>query len=106
MNVNEETIQYVRRAMRSLDPSLDDPFEWPGHDFGMDGEAGKALLGSAVGRWPGHFLMQQKRQLNGDNYIEKVSVFKSDKAGSLPYFLFYVAKPGIAQTTRFGIGIR
>ncbi|KAF1360597.1 hypothetical protein EJ07DRAFT_71559, partial [Lizonia empirigonia] len=90
MNVNKETNQHVRRAMQSLEPSLDDPVGWPGRDFEMDSDTGKALSGSPVGRWAGHFLMQRRRQLDGDNYIEKVRLFKSEKAGSLLYFLFYV----------------
>jgi hypothetical protein len=34
--------------------------------------------------------MQHKRQLGGNKWISKVRVFKSEKAGSFPYFLFYV----------------
>jgi hypothetical protein len=56
----------------------------------MESDAGRALLGSPVGRWAGCFLMQHKRQLGGNKYISKVRVFKSEKLGSLPYLLFYV----------------
>ena len=34
--------------------------------------------------------MQHKRQLGGNKWISKVRVFKSEKADSWPYFLFYV----------------
>jgi hypothetical protein len=63
---------------------------WPGHEFSIDTDAGKALLGSPVGRWAGYFLMQHKWQLGGNKYISKLRVFKSEKEGNWPYFLFYV----------------
>lgn len=91
MIINKETNQLIKRAMQTLTSPLEGPIGWPGHDFSMDTEAGKALLGSPVGRWAGYFLMQHKRQLGGDKYIEKVRVFKSEKEGSWPYFVFYVA---------------
>ena len=31
--------------------------------------------------------------MGGNRYISKVRVFKSEKPGSLPYFLFYVEEP-------------
>lgn len=96
MIINKETNQHVRRAMKTLVPPLDGPVGWPGHDFTMESEAGRALLGSPVGRWSGYLLMQHKRQLGGDRSIEKVRVFKSEKAGSLPYLLFYAQKAGSA----------
>jgi hypothetical protein len=37
--------------------------------------------------------MQHKRQLGGSKWISKVRVFKSEKAGSLPYLLLYVEGP-------------
>jgi hypothetical protein len=90
MIINPETNRHVKRALSSLDPPREEADGWPGHDFGMDTEAGKALLGSPVGRWAGYFLMQHKRQLGGNKQISKVRVFKSEKEGSWPYFLFYV----------------
>jgi hypothetical protein len=90
MIINKETNQHVQRALSTLDPPKRDAEVWPGHEFSMETDAGKALLGSPVGRWAGYFLMQHKRQLGGNKYISKMRVFKSEKEGSWPYFLFYV----------------
>jgi len=90
MIINKETNQHVKRALGTLSPPKEDAEGWPGHDFSLETDAGKALLGSPVGRWAGYFLMQHKRQLGGNKYISKVRVFKSEKEGSWPYFLFYV----------------
>ncbi|USP75837.1 hypothetical protein yc1106_03111 [Curvularia clavata] len=96
MIINKETNQHVKRALGTLSPPKYEPDGWPGHDFNMDTDAGRALLGSPVGRWAGYFLMQHKRQLGGSKYITNVRVFKSEKEGSWPYFLFYVKGPGMA----------
>jgi hypothetical protein len=90
MIINKETNQHITRALGTLNPPKEDVEVWPGHDFDMKTDAGKALLGSPVGRWAGYFLMQHKRQLGGSKWISKVKVFKSEKGGSWPYFLFYV----------------
>jgi hypothetical protein len=90
MIINKETNQHIKRALGTLNPPKEDVEGWPGHEFDMESDAGKALLGSPVGRWAGYFLMQHKRQLGGNRWISKVRVFKSEKAGSWPYFLFYV----------------
>ena len=91
--VNPETTRHIERALGTLSPPKEDPERWPGHDFSMDTDAGKALLGSPVGRWAGYFLMQHKRRLGGNKFISKVRVFKSDEKGNWPYLLFYVAGP-------------
>ncbi|EUC47215.1 hypothetical protein COCMIDRAFT_24834 [Bipolaris oryzae ATCC 44560] len=96
MIINKETNQHVKRALGTPSPPKDEPDGWPGHNFNMDTDEGKALLGSPVGRWAGYFLMQHKRQLGGNKYISNVRVFKSEKEGSWPYFLFYVEGPSIA----------
>ena len=93
MIINPETNRHIRRALKTLDPPREEVEGWPGVDFDMESEAGRALLGSPVGRWAGYFLMQHKRQLGGDKYVSKVRVFKSEKPGSLPYLLFYVKGP-------------
>lgn len=90
MIINKETNQHVKRALGTLSPPKEDVEGWPGHEFSLETDAGKALLGSPVGRWAGYFLMQHKRQLGGNKFISKVRVFKSEKEGSWPYFLFYV----------------
>jgi hypothetical protein len=90
MIINEETNQHVKRALDKLSPPKEDVEGWPGHEFSMETDAGKALLGSPVGRWAGYILMQHKRQLRGKKHISKLRVFKSEKQGSWPYFLFYV----------------
>lgn len=100
MIINKETNQHVKRALGMLSPPKEEADGWPGHDFNMDTDAGKALLGSPVGRWAGYFLMQHKRQLGGNKYISKVRVFKSEKEGSWPYFLFYVEGPEPATSTK------
>ena len=91
MIINKETNQHVNRALQTLSPSKEEVEGRPGHEFSMESKAGKALLGSPVGRWASYFLMQHKRQLGGNKYIEKVRVLESEKEGSWPYFLFYVA---------------
>jgi hypothetical protein len=88
MVINKETNQHARRIMGSLEPSRETPDGWPRRDFGMDSEAGKALLGIPVGRWAEYFLMQHKKQLGGNRYISKARVFVSEKEGSFPYLLF------------------
>ncbi|OAL51078.1 hypothetical protein IQ07DRAFT_586641 [Pyrenochaeta sp. DS3sAY3a] len=94
--INTETNKHVRRALASLEVPKEEIGYWPGTEFSMDTEAGKALLGSPVGRWGGYFLIQHKRQLGGDKYISKVRVFASAKYGDLPYLLFYVSSPAVA----------
>lgn len=89
-----------KKRYRSFEPPLEDPKVWPGSDFAMDSPAGHALLGSPVRRWAGYFLMQHKRQLGGNRWIEKVRVFRSEKEGSLPYLLFYVS--GSMEETKSG----
>ncbi|KAJ4367105.1 Mitochondrial import inner membrane translocase subunit tim8 [Neocucurbitaria cava] len=104
MIINPETNRHIRRALSSLSPPKDTADGWPGTEFDMQSEAGKALLGSPVGRWAGYFLMQHKRQLGGSKVISKVRVFKSEKAGSLPYLLFYVEDGGGPGETP-GLGV-
>jgi hypothetical protein len=98
MIINPETNRHIRRALKALKPEKKEVEGWPGFDFDMESDEGKALLGSPVGRWAGYFLMQHKRQLGGNKYISKVRVFKEEKAGSLPYLLFYVQGPDPAPT--------
>jgi hypothetical protein len=94
--INTETNRHIRKALRTLTPPKTEADLWPGTDFDMETDAGKALLGSPVGRWAGYFLMQHKRQLGGNKFISKVRLFKSDKPGSLAFFLFYVDGPAPA----------
>jgi hypothetical protein len=104
MVLNKETNQHIRRALKTLEPPLDGVPGWPGAEFSMESEEGKAFLGSPVGRWAGYLLLQHKRQLGGDKWIEKVRVFRSEKEGSWPYLLFYVAGPeesGDEKTKKF-----
>ncbi|KAG9387779.1 Vacuolar amino acid transporter protein 1 [Pyrenophora tritici-repentis] len=100
MIINKETNQYVKRALDTLSPPKEEADGWAGNDFAMDTDEGKALLGSPVGRWAGYFLLQHKRQLGGNKYISKVRVFKSEKEGSSPYFLFYVEGPAAMAEKR------
>jgi len=79
MVINKETNQYIRRILSELTPPEEETKTWPGHEFSMDSDAGKALLGSPMGRWAGYFLMQHKRQLGGNKFISKVRVFRSEK---------------------------
>ncbi|KAH3906715.1 hypothetical protein HBI56_228980 [Parastagonospora nodorum] len=95
MVINRETNQRINKALSELTPPEEDTKGWQGHEFGMDSDAGKALLGAPVGRWAGYFLIQHKRQLGGNRFISKVRVFKSEKEGSWPYMLFYVDGPKI-----------
>jgi hypothetical protein len=104
MVINKETNQHIRRALSSLTPPLEEVLSWLGTEFSMDSEQGKALLGSPVGRWAGYFLLQHKRQLGGSKWIEKVRVFRSEKEGSWPYLLFYVAGPEAGMDTVQGDG--
>jgi hypothetical protein len=91
--INTETNRHIRKALKTLTPPKTEADLWPGTDFDMETDAGKALLGSPVGRWAGYFLMQHKRQLGGNKFISKVRLFKSDKSGSLAFFVFYVDGP-------------
>ncbi|KAF1851007.1 uncharacterized protein K460DRAFT_382536 [Cucurbitaria berberidis CBS 394.84] len=100
--INRETNKHIRRVLSTLTPPQDETHSWPGHEFSMDSDAGKALLGSPVGRWAGYFLIQHKRQLRGDKHFSKVRIFKSGGEGSLPYLLFYVE--GHAQASRLEQG--
>jgi hypothetical protein len=93
MVINRETNLYIEKALSELTPPEENTKGWPGHEWRMDSNAGKALLGAPVGRWAGYFLMQHKRQLGGNKFISKVRVFKSGKEGSWPYILFYVDGP-------------
>ena len=106
MIINKETNQHVKRALGTLSPPKEEAAGWPGNDFSMDTDEGKALLGSPVGRWAGYFLLQHKRQVGGNKYISKVRVFKSEKEGSWPYFLFYVDGPVATLGLRRGEGDR
>jgi hypothetical protein len=91
--INTETNRHIRQALKTLTPPKTEAELWPGTEFDMNTDAGKALLGSPVGRWAGYFLMQHKRQLGGNKFISKVRLFKSEKPGSLAFFLFYVDGP-------------
>lgn len=84
MVINRETNQHIKKALLELTPPEEDTKGLPGHEWSMDSDAGKALLGAPVGRWAGYFLMQHKRQLDGNKFISKVRVFKSEKEGSWP----------------------
>lgn len=53
MIINEETNQYIREILKTLEPPLDKLPGWPGVEFGMESEEGKAPLGSPIGRWAG-----------------------------------------------------
>jgi hypothetical protein len=94
--INTETNRHIRKALKTLTPPKTEADLWPGTDFDMETDAGKALLGSPVGRWVGYFLMQHQRQLDGNKFISKVRLFKSDKPESLAFFLFYVDEPAPA----------
>jgi hypothetical protein len=101
MIINKETNQHVKHALSTLSPPKEEVEGWPGHEFSMESEAEKALLGSPVGRWVGYFLIQHKRQVGDNKYISKMRVFKSGKEGSWPYFLFYVE--GAAKSANDGV---
>ncbi|KAI4640738.1 hypothetical protein J4E93_008329 [Alternaria ventricosa] len=105
--MNPETRQHVKRARRTLSPPKGEvPDPWPGTDFSMETDAGKALLGSPVGRWAGYFLMQHKRRLGGNKVISKVRVFKGLEDENWPYFLFYVAgTTASAASEEAGMGV-
>ncbi|KAF2675742.1 hypothetical protein K458DRAFT_492907 [Lentithecium fluviatile CBS 122367] len=96
--VNAETNRLIRRAMKELGK------RWPGEEFSMDTDEGKALLGSPNGWSAGYFLMQHKEQLGGNKYTDKVQVFFV----SLPWVVFYVkgpdAAPDAAPENMAGIG--
>lgn len=102
MVLNKETNQHIRRVLKTLEPPLEEVPGWPGVEFSMESEEGKALLGSPVGRWAGYFLLQHRRQLGGNKWIEKVKVFRSEKEGSWPYLLFYVTGPEAAAKAKRG----
>ena len=53
MVLNKETNQHIRRVLKTLEPPLVEVPGWPGVEFSMESEEGKALLGSPVGRWAG-----------------------------------------------------
>jgi hypothetical protein len=96
--IDKETNQLIKRAIQTLNPPLEDPTGCSGLDLPMD----KALLRSPMGRWAGCFLMQHMRQLGGDKYIEKIRVFKSERAGCWLSLVFYAAGPD--GTTTAGDG--
>ncbi|KAH7084615.1 hypothetical protein BKA63DRAFT_528584 [Paraphoma chrysanthemicola] len=87
--LNKDTKKIVRSAHETLTPKRSEVAVWPGFDFATDTPAGKALLGSPVGRWAGYFLMQHKTQLGGNKNIPKVRVFKPD-GQTLAWFIFYI----------------
>lgn len=95
MSINTETNRHIKHALATLNLPREEVERWPGTEFNMDTEAGRALLGSQVGRWAGYFLMQHKQKPGGSKWIEKVILFKSEKDGSLPYLLFIVAGPNV-----------
>jgi hypothetical protein len=100
---NEETKGIVTRAIGNRKLAV-----WPGMEFGMKTDEGKALLDmssldhsrdlltenlrSPVGRWAGYFLMQHMDQLGSNKFIDRVRVFSSDTNGK-PYLIFYVEDP-------------
>ncbi|KAG9186415.1 hypothetical protein G6011_02971 [Alternaria panax] len=89
--MNAGSRELFRSALGGLDPPQSEVKVWPGHEFRLDTDGGRAILGSPVGRWAGYLLLQHKDELKGNRYIDKVRLFKPPGA-SLPYLLFYVAK--------------
>ncbi|KAF2450977.1 hypothetical protein P171DRAFT_439522 [Karstenula rhodostoma CBS 690.94] len=62
----------------------------PGIDFAITDQRAQALLGSPNGQAVGLFLAQHKRQMGGEYFVNKVTLFNSDLVVSRPYNLFTV----------------
>ncbi|KAF3045874.1 hypothetical protein E8E12_002891 [Didymella heteroderae] len=70
--VNIETGYLIEKALRVYGAEDGQPQvaalpQWPGLDFHVESEAGKALLGSANGIAAGYFLAQRKEEIGANN---------------------------------------
>ncbi|KAF2713396.1 hypothetical protein K504DRAFT_498213 [Pleomassaria siparia CBS 279.74] len=82
---NQETLDVIDLALESVKQYTTE--KWPGNTFGMDSEAGKALLGTPNGRVIGYFLAQHKAEL-GQKTVTKVTAFTSSEYDTV--LAFYV----------------
>ncbi|EMD94635.1 hypothetical protein COCC4DRAFT_147813 [Bipolaris maydis ATCC 48331] len=91
---NDVTNRLIASALRDVQQTLG---EWPGTEFGMGTEQGKALLGSPNGAAFAYFLMQHKAQL-GQKIITKVTVFRPENDDDVDFvdasLCFHVADGG------------
>lgn len=91
----------INRALQfvPLNPNLGPP-NWPGVDFWMDTDAGKAILGSPNGNGVGWLLAQHHAQL-GRKAISRVTVFDTQYSGQprgfglvKPHMIFHLEDAG------------
>ena len=85
-NANTEAL--IQKALSNVKKELD---LWPGVDFEMSTDEGKAILGSPNGAGCAYLLLQHKAQL-GVKTISKVTVFQDDGAAKPrpPSMVFHV----------------
>lgn len=102
--VNEDAEEIIKRALEDSD--VDEVQGWPGTDFDMKSDAGKALLGRfdlhnflytmltnsrlAKRPWCRLLLLQHHRQLGSAKSINKVKVVTCEDDGGDPCLIFYV----------------
>ncbi|KAF9699865.1 hypothetical protein EKO04_002094 [Ascochyta lentis] len=86
--VNEDAEEIIKHALQMVD--VDEVQPWPGTDFDMTGDAGKALLGSPNGLGAAYFLLQHHKQLGSIQSINKVKLVICEDEGGDPCLIFYV----------------
>ena len=71
---NKETKRVVKSILRSVGIESGRPHAWPGRNFGMDTDEGKAILATPNGVGVAWLLFQHKEQF-GRKTIKSVDVF-------------------------------
>jgi hypothetical protein len=71
--INDDTKNIINEALRRTGQSLS---EWPGVEFSMTSDEGKAILGTPNGGGVAWFLVDHKKEL-GVKTVESVTVFKT-----------------------------
>ncbi|PSN67639.1 hypothetical protein BS50DRAFT_664959 [Corynespora cassiicola Philippines] len=99
--VNQDTRGIILRALGNRKKTL---ALWPGIDFDMESDEGKALMGSPNGIGIGYLLIQRKPEL-GTKFISKVRVWKQEPFENFAHMLFYIEEwntpeAGSAQAPR------
>lgn len=91
--LNPETRQIVKGALIQMNFGHDQPLRpWPGHWVPITLDAGRALLGSPLGKILGYFLVQHKARL-GNMWVDGVVIFRGDTPHGAACLAFHVRQP-------------
>ncbi|KAL5374125.1 hypothetical protein DPSP01_012186 [Paraphaeosphaeria sporulosa] len=91
--LNEEARQIIKGALMQLNQGIDQPLRpWPGLWVPITVDAGRAILGSPVGKTLGYFLVQHKQKL-GNMWVDGVVIFQGDTMHGSACLAFHIRQP-------------